>query len=262
MPKWPCTGSTTYKNIISIYIRGCMDEVIAYILFVDVAAMSSCSPPKDGSQPHREQNITTNEVMKKMFFVTDEEWEKIKLAEEFDYVVVGSSFCALGFIAKVAKNNPTAKILVLEQGQYFLPCHFQNLSPVYACTRKNASETFPWSLSEKMEGKDIKKQRGTWKFFGGRSLFWSGWCPKPEYDEMQDWPPEVVKVVHDYFGEVKELINVTTADQVFREQYSAKPVYGKLQEVLQDRLENVSDNVEAVTRMIPGPLSINFKGYR
>ena len=226
------------------------------------AAMSFSSPENGYPLPGK-QNTTPNEVMKQMFFVTDEEWEKIKQAEKFDYVVIGSSFCALGFITRVTKNNPTAKILVLEQGQYFHPCHFQNLSPVYIHTWRGASETFPWSISEKThQGKYMKWLHGMCNFFGGRSLFWSGWCPEPTTDEMENWPPEVVEVVHDYFGEVNELINVTTADQVFRKQYSAKPVYGKLQEALQNTLENVSDNVESVTRMIPGPLSMKSKGYR
>lgn len=209
------------------------------------------------------QNITPNEVMKQMYFVNDEEWKVIQQAGEFDYVIIGSSYSALGFITRVTENNPKAKLLVLEQGQYFHPCNFQNLSPVYVHTWRHASETFPWSISEKThEGKYLKWLHGMNNFFGGRSLFWSGWCPEPTTDEMGQWPPEVIKVVHDYFGEVKELMNVTNADQIFRKQYSAKPVYGKLQEALQHSLEKVSENVEGVTRMIPGPLSVRSEGYR
>ena len=218
---------------------------------------------KNGYPSPGKQNITPTEVMKRMYFVSNEEWKVIQEAGEYDYVVVGSSYCALGFITKVAENNPNAKILVLEQGQYFHPCHFQNLSPVYIRTWRGVSETFPWSISEKMhQGKYIKWLHGMWNFFGGRSLFWSGWCPEPTTDEMEHWPPEVIKVIHDYFGEVKELMNVTTVDQIFKKQYSAKPVYGKLQEALQHTLEKVPENVEGITRMMPGPMSIKSKGYR
>ena len=219
--------------------------------------------PEHGYPLPGKQNTTPNEVMKQVFFVTDEEWKTIQNTKEFDYVVIGSSYCALGFITKVAENNPKAKILVLEQGQYFHPCHFQNLAPAYKHTWRGASETFPWSISEKMhQGEYIKWLHGMNNFFGGRSLFWSGWCPEPTADEMRDWPPEVIKIVHGYFGEVKELMNVTTADQIFSQQYSAKPVYGKLQEALQYALEKVPENVDAVTRMIPGPLSVRSEGYR
>lgn len=209
------------------------------------------------------QNTTPIEVMKQMYFVSDEEWKTLQETEKFDYVVIGSSYCALGFITKVIKNNPKAKILVLEQGQYFHPCHFQNLSPVYIHTWRGASETFPWSISEKThQGKYIKWQHGMCNFFGGRSLFWSGWCPEPIAEEMENWPSEVVRVVHNYFGEVKELMNVTAADQLFGKEYSAKPVYGKLQCILQHALEKVSENVEGITRMIPAPLSVKLEGYR
>ena len=216
-------------------------------------------PPKNGYPSPGKQNITPNEVMKQMYF---EEWKN--LTEEFDYVVIGSSYCALGFITRVTENNPNAKILVLERGKYFHHCHVQNLSPVYSHKCRDASETFPWSISEKThQGKHIKWLHGMSNFFGGRSLFWSGWCPEPTTDEMEHWPPEVITVVHDYFGEAKKLMNVTTADQVFTKQHSdAKPVYGQLQKDLQRVLENVTENVEGITRMTPGPLSVKSKGYR
>jgi len=219
--------------------------------------------PENGYPLPGKQNTTPNEVMKQIFFVTDEEWKTMQQTEEFDYVVIGSSYCALSFISKVAKNNPCAKILVLEQGQYFHPGNFQNLSPVFKHTWRGASETFPWSITEKThQGRYIKWQHGMCNFFGGRSLFWSGWCPEPTTDEMEHWPPEVIKVVHDYFGDVRELMNITTVDQVFEKKHAAKPVYGKLQEALQHALEKVPENVEAVTRMIPGPMSIKCKEYR
>ena len=216
--------------------------------------------PKKGYPSPGKQNITPNEVMKQMYF---EEWKTIQ-ETEFDYVVIGSSYCALGFITKVVENNPNARILVLERGQYLHPCHVQNLSPVYSNKCRDASETFPWSISEKThEGEYIKWLYGMCNFFGGRSLFWSGWCPKPTTDEMEHWPPEVIKVVHDYFDKVEALMNVTTVDQVFTKQlHSVKPVYGMLQKDLQGALKNVSENVKEITRMTPAPLSVKSKGYR
>ena len=221
--------------------------------------------PKNGYQLPGKQHITPNEVMKQRYFVSDGEWKTIQQTGEFDYVVIGSSYCALGFITRVAENNPNAKILVLEQGQYFLPCHFQNLSSVYRHTRRGPSETFQWRVSEKT--KQEKHIHCPWlhgmcNFFGGRSLFWNGWCPEPTTDEMEHWPPEVITVVHDYFGEVKKLLNVTTADQVFNKKNSAKPVYGELQKDLHNLLEKVSENVEEITGMTPGPLSVKTKGYK
>ena len=221
------------------------------------------SAPKYGYPLPGKQNTTPQEVMTQMFFVPDDEWERICQSGEFDYVVIGSSYCALGFITKVAENNPKAKILVLEQGQYFHPTHFQNLPPAYIHTWRGASETFPWSITKKThQGKYIKWQHGMNNFLGGRSLFWSGWTPEPTDEEMEYWPPKVIDTVHKYFGEVRELLDVVSADKIFMTSHPAKPVYGKLQETLQLALGKVSDNVDTITRMIPGPLAVKSKSHR
>jgi hypothetical protein len=39
------------------------------------------------------------------------------------------------------KNNPKAKILIIERGAYFHPEHFQNLPPAYSITMGGRSET-------------------------------------------------------------------------------------------------------------------------
>ncbi|XP_065887911.1 uncharacterized protein [Dysidea avara] len=221
------------------------------------------SAPKYGYPVPGKQNTTPQEVMTQMFFVHDDKWERICQSGEFDYVIIGSSYCALGFITKVAENNPKAKLLVLEQGQYFHPTHFQNLPPAYIRTWRGASETFPWSISEKThQGKYIKWQHGMNNFLGGRSLFWNGWTPEPTDEEMEHWPPEVIDTVHKYFGEVRELLNVVSADEIFVTSHPAKPVYGKLQKALQLALSKVSDNVDTITRMIPGPLAVKSKSHR
>ena len=242
-----------------MFIFTYVDKITNFIGVV----LPTMSSSENGYPLPGKQNITPNEVMKQTYFVSDEEWKRdIQHTGEFDYVVIGSSYCALGFITRVAANNPKAKILVLERGQYFHPCHFQNLSPVYRHTRRGPSETFQWRVSEKTKQEKYIQWpwlHGMCNFFGGRSLFWNGWCPEPTTDEMDHWPPEVIGVVHDYFGEVKKLMNVTTADQVFSKKYSAKSVHGSLQEVLEHALEKVSENVEGVTRMIPGPLCVKTK---
>jgi len=224
--------------------------------------MMGSTAPENGYPLPGRQNITPQDVMTQMFFVGDEEWGKLCQTGDFDYVVIGSSYCALGFITKVVKNNPKAKILVLEQGQCFYTSHLQSLSPAYLQTF-GASFSYPWSISEKThQGKFVKWQYGMTNFLGGRSLLWSGWTPEPTDDEMEHWPPEVMKNVHKYFGEVRELMNVVAADEIFVTNQSAKPVFGKLQERLQLKLTKASHNIDTVTRMIPGPLAAKCKNQR
>ena len=103
------------------------------------------------------QSITPNQVMKNAFFMPDEEWKSVQDKGEFDYVVIGSSYCALGFIDRITRNNPNAKILVLERGQYFHPEHFQNLPAAYMFSLHSSAETFPWRITKATyEGKYIK----------------------------------------------------------------------------------------------------------
>ena len=162
----------------------------------------------------------------------------------------------------MAENNPKAKILVLEQGQCFYTSHLQNLTPAYLHIL-GAAFSFPWCISERThQGKYIKWQYGMTHFLGGRSLLWSGWTPEPADDEMEHWPPEIIDTVHKYFSEVKELMNVVAADELFVTSQSAKPVYGKLQERLQLALVKASDKIDTITKVIPGPLAAKCKGQR
>jgi len=233
--------------------------LICWFIFTDT--MSS-SAPENGYPVPGKQNISPQDVMTQMFFVDDEEWRKLSQTGDFDYIVIGSSFCALGFITKVTENNPKAKILVLEQGQCFYTSHLQSQDPAYLHTL-GAAFSFPWSISESThQGKYIKWQYGMINFLGGRSLLWSGWTPEPSNDEMEQWPPEVIDAVHKYFDEVRELMNVVPADKIFATNESAKPVYGKLQERLQLALNKASDNVDSITKVVPGPLAAKCKSQR
>ena len=210
------------------------------------------------------QNVTPNEVMKKAFFVTDKEWESIKDKGDFDYVVIGSSYCALGFIDKITRNNPNAKILVLERGQYFHPEHFQNLPSAYMFSLDSSAETFPWKITKDThEGEYIKWLYGTNNFFGGRSIFWSGWCPEPNDDEMEEWPESVKKSVHNYFPEAAYLMGITPADTIFDKEHSTtQAIFGMLQLSLQALLTNTANNIESVTRVIPAPMAVGSKQHR
>ena len=197
--------------------------------------------------------------------MSDKEWEMNRRHGGFDFVIIGSSFCALAFANRALNNNPEAKILIIERGVYYHPEHFQNLPPAYVTTVGGTSETFPWSITkETHEGEYIKWQHGMNNFFGGRSAFWSSWCPEPTDEEMEDWPKEVMKVVHDYFPAAKKLLNVVPADEIFdnQQQKHTKPIFGKLQESVQNVLKDAPSKIEAVTRVIPAPLAVGASMYR
>ena len=159
------------------------------------------------------------DTMNTHYFMSDEEWRESCNHQDYDYVIIGSSFCALTFTTQVLINKPDAKILIIEGGEFLLPDHFQNLPPAFAATIESPSETCPWSISEETlkKSKYIKSQYGVYNFVGGKSSFWSGWCPQPRKEEMAGWPEETVKAVQENFPKAKELLNViSTLSQLIR----------------------------------------------
>lgn len=203
--------------------------------------------------------------MRNLYFMSDEEWEVDRRKGCFDYVIIGSSFCALGFAKKALQNNPDVQILIIERGVYFHPEHFQNLPPAYVSTVGGTSETFHWNITQKThEGEYIKWQHGMNNFFGGRSSFWSAWCPEPTDEEMEEWPDEVIKVVRNYFPQAKELLNVIPADKISQhEGPESKHIFGPLQETIQRTLQNEAPGkIKAITRVIPAPLAVGANMYR
>lgn len=196
------------------------------------------------------QKPTPQKVMNHQFFVSETDWKKVREEMNFDYVVIGSSFASLGFVERTLANNPHARILILERGPFFLPNHFQNLPVPYQKTLGGLSETFPWTLSANTwNGKYIKWLHGSVPFFGGRSIMWSAWCPRPTPTEMAGWPQQVVDTAQLYFKEAERLLNVVPVDSVF----------GVLQKELTARLQNNLAKVPSATRVMAAPLAVSPK---
>jgi choline dehydrogenase-like flavoprotein len=115
--------------------------------------------------------------MQDVFFLTDAQWNDVP-NKNYDYIVIGTGFCALAFASKMLEAKPDAKILLLERGGFFLPAHFQTLPKAFAETLGGVSETFPWTLDhETAAGRrgEAKFCHGSVPFFGGRSTVWSTW---------------------------------------------------------------------------------------
>ncbi|WP_405248074.1 GMC oxidoreductase [Cellulophaga sp. Asnod2-G02] len=202
------------------------------------------------------QQPTGQEVMNHVFFTTKSDWKNIRETEQFDFIVIGSSFCCLAFVERTLTKNPFAKILILERGEFFLPEHFQNLPLPYKKTLGGLSETYPWTLSKKTtEGAYIKWQHGMLPFFGGRSTLWSAWCPRPTEEEMINWPKEVIANAHNYFAAAEKLLNVVPTDQIDTP-IKSKPVYGVLQKEIQEKLNKNSFKIKEITRTFAAPLAV------
>ena len=206
------------------------------------------------------QNPTGQQVMNHVFFVSQSEWKQLREEQQFDYIIIGSGFCALGFAERMLSNNPHARILILERGSFFLPSHFQNLSLPYQQTLGGLSETFPWTLSAKTHnGRYIKWQHGMVPFFGGRSIMWSSWCPRPTAEEMDGWPAEVIEVAHKYFESAEKLLNVVPANEIDKGSTAPqgyRPIFGVMQDQLTEYLQANLSKIDSATRVMAAPLAV------
>lgn len=182
-------------------------------------------------------------------------WERDRIAGDFDYVIIGSSFCATGFIHQVLKNNPKAKIFIMERGDYPPPEHFHSLSPHDLRREEKDTETFPWNISDETDaGEYIRQVRGMNNLFGGRSSYWKAWCPEPTEEEMAEWPDEVIKKVHEYFPKAKKLLNVQPVHEIREDK--GNRMFGQLQDIIFEELKSTPSDVEAITRVEHTPLAI------
>ena len=212
------------------------------------------SSPRNGHPSAGRQDVPVSEVMTRIFFMSDERWENCRKCSSFDYVVVGSSFCAWAFTDRMLEKNAKARILILERGEYFYPQYIQNLLPSTIKDLAQYSKTFHWKTSKRMDsGQFIKWQNGMNNMFGGKSAFWRGWCPKPTREELHDWPESVKDTIEEYFPVAQKLLNVTYANEIEASEEKCC-VFGELQNVLQERIE--SRKPAAIQRVDPASLAL------
>ncbi len=204
--------------------------------------------------------------MDHVFFLSEGEWKTVREEEQFDHIVIGSGFCGYAFAERTLTVNPHARILIIERGPFFLPQHFQNLPLPYRETLGGLSETFPWTLAAATAGQPAGKiswQHGMVPFYGGRSIMWSAWCPRPEEDEMRGWPRAVMDAAKAHFTTAEDLLNVVPADQIDAGASAdvvdlitnTRPVYGIMQKALQERLAAGLHEIDSATRFMPAPLA-------
>ncbi|MFY2559442.1 GMC oxidoreductase [Corallococcus terminator] len=206
--------------------------------------------------------------MDSVFFLTEEDWRLECGSEACDYVVIGSGPCGLAFAERTLRHDPHGRILMLEQGPFFLPDHVQNLPIPYQQVRGQLVETYPWTLSARTVAQppgNIGFQHGMVSFFGGRSTMWSSWSPRPLRSELASWPAETVRAIEANLTDAERLLHVVPADQLdsdlepaTREKLSRhRPTYGVMQRELQSLLAARLDRVDSATRVLPAPLSVN-----
>ena len=199
------------------------------------------------------QSPTADDIAEHAFFASECDWNKI-VSENFDFIVIGTGPTGVAFIEQAYKENPKAKILILERGGFWLPVHYQMLPLAFSNTSGSPPTTYPWSRTKKMLTSNPGFfQAGYIPVVGGRSTYWSAWSPSPTPDLMRDWPQELIDVTlqKGFWEEAKKFLHVTTMDKI------DDGVYGNMQKQLdRNTAKNYKQYVPSAENAFPAPISV------
>jgi hypothetical protein len=203
--------------------------------------------------------------------ISDATWANILDHGRFDYIVIGSGCTALAFIDEALKLDKNKRILCLERGgtlnsecpskwcpilfiaDFWLPSHFQNLPLPFNMVLGGPSETFPWTLSRKtFHTKELGFCHGSCPFFGGRSTFWSAWCPQPPVDLMRAFPESMTGTTEtpEFWPTAKQLLHVTRAEKI------DDPIFAGLQKAIDAVLKKDLKKIPSAQSVESAPLAV------
>ncbi|MGA3008150.1 MAG: GMC oxidoreductase [Opitutaceae bacterium] len=123
----------------------------------------------------------------------------------FDAVIIGGGMFG-GYCADKIYRDGAARglrVLVLDAGPFLVPTHVQNLpraglnvpGPLYPANDPGQARELVWGMPWRSNVDFI----GQAYCIGGKSLYWGGWCPRLQADDLSAWPPTVAQyLVNNY----------------------------------------------------------------
>jgi choline dehydrogenase-like flavoprotein len=199
------------------------------------------------------QSASADEIAGFAFFAKPADWPTVANAA-YDFIVIGTGPTGVAFVEQALKNNPHASILMLERGGFWLPVHYQMLPTAFQAATASPPTTYPWSRTSDMATTGMQFfQAGYIPVVGGRSTYWSAWCPSPGPELMRDWPQELIDVTLQpgFWERAKTFLHVKSMDHIH------DGVYGKLQQQLDTNLrENYKRDVPTSEHAYPAPIAV------
>jgi choline dehydrogenase-like flavoprotein len=133
----------------------------------------------------------------------------------FDAIVVGGGMFG-GYCAdKIARSSGARplRVLVLEAGPFLVPTHVQNLpragldvpSPILPADDGGLPRDLVWGIPWRSNVEFV----GQAYCVGGKSLYWGGWCPRLEADDLTSWPPSVVQYLAQNYPTLEQQTGVS-----------------------------------------------------
>ena len=133
----------------------------------------------------------------------------------FDAVIIGAGMFG-GYCADKIYRDGAARglrVLVLDAGPFLVPTHVQNLpqaglnvpGPLYPADDPGQARELVWGMPWRSNVDFI----GQAYCVGGKSLYWGGWCPRLQADDLGSWPPTVAQYLVNNYPTLESQTGVT-----------------------------------------------------
>lgn len=127
------------------------------------------------------------------------------LDDEYDFVIVGSGLTAVSFVYQLNRLSQGKRILVVEAGLLKLTEHFQQE------TEGAAWKAFQ-EVADEQIGTGLPRLVPHRILFGGRTLFWTAWTPRPTREELDRWPKGLATTLLSQFEDAEEFLGTERVD--------------------------------------------------
>ena len=171
----------------------------------------------------------------------------------FDVIIVGSGmfggYCA-DKIARWSGERPL-RVLVLEAGPFLVPTHVQNLpragldvpSPVLPANDGGLPRALVWGMPWRSNVEFV----GQAYCVGGKSLYWGGWCPRLEADDLTSWPPSVAQYFTQHYPTLERQVGAAETTDF---------IEGPLFDLLKTRFTTLAQAVANISGIQDPPLAV------
>jgi choline dehydrogenase-like flavoprotein len=132
----------------------------------------------------------------------------------FDAVVIGAGmfggYCAEKIFRFGASRN--LRVLVLDAGPFVVSTHVQNLpriglnvpNAIFPSSDTGKARELIWGMPWRSNVQFV----GQAYCFGGKSLYWGGWCPRLLASDLTAWPPTVAQYLNQNYPALEQQTGV------------------------------------------------------
>jgi choline dehydrogenase-like flavoprotein len=168
----------------------------------------------------------------------------------FDAVIIGAGMFGGYCAEKIFRNEifhdgarQNLRVLVLEAGPFLVSTHVQNLpriglnvpNPIFPSADNGQPRELVWGMPWRSNVQFV----GQPYCFGGKSLYWGGWCPRLHEHDLDEWPPTVAEYLIKNYPELEEETGVHAKPHRKKLIKGQKFIKGPLFELLYSKIDDL-----------------------